>query len=371
MRILNLSSDSAILNPQSKPAKRMVKYGSLVEKYFIIVFAVQDQFVRLSDNVTAQGVSGHRLSALVKMYNLAKKSVRAGEVDVITVQDPFELALIGWLLAKKYKVGLNIQEHGDFFSAKYWRNENIKNFLRYYLGLYLLPRADSIRAVSQRIKNNLIQKLKISADKIIVVPVYVELSHAGAGSIPSIADRLKDKIIILTMARLVKQKNLPLLIRSFGSVSAKSPKAVMVIVGRGPEKNKLVSLVEELKLKEKVIFIDWTDDIYSYYELADIYALSSNYEGWGMVIIEAASCGLPIAMTDVGCAGEVVKNNINSLIVPIGDQEQLAQALSKLIDDRELGQKLGAAARGVILCLPDQEQTLKLYQDSWLRARRK
>jgi glycosyltransferase involved in cell wall biosynthesis len=201
-----------------------------------------------------------------------------------------------------------------------------------------------------------------------VVPVYVELNHPVADVAPSVADQLKGKIVILTMARLVKQKNLPLLIRSFGLMSAKSPQAVLVVVGCGPEKNKLVILVEKLKLQDKVIFIDWTDNVYSYYELADIYALSSNYEGWGMVIVEAASCDLPIVMTDVGCANEVVKNNVNGLIVPIGDQEKLTAALYRLAADKELREKLGANAKEAILALPDQEQTLTLYKESWLKA---
>ena len=234
-----------------------------------------------------------------------------------------------------------------------------------------MPQTDSIRVVSKRIKKTLIEKLHIEEEKIIVVPVFVELNHSVGGRILPLADELAGKTVILTMARLVKQKNLPLLVRAFSQVSVKFPLAVLLIIGRGPEKDTIVAEVEKSGLPGKIIFIDWTDDVYSYYELADIYALSSNYEGWGMVVIEAASCGLPIVMTDVGCANEVVKNDESGLIVPIGAEEKLAQALIRLAENRELREKLGAGARQAILNLPDQQKTLELYRDSWFKALKK
>ncbi|MFA6525922.1 MAG: glycosyltransferase family 4 protein [Candidatus Buchananbacteria bacterium] len=371
MKILNLSSDKAIINPQSKPAMRMVKYGSIVEKYSIIVLASKDETVSLADNVIAYGVSGNRLSALFKMYRLAKKIIEEKDADVITSQDPFEMAMIGLILSRKHGIGLNIQEHGDFFSAKFWRNENIKNFLRYYLGMFLIPKADSVRAVSERIKNNLIKNLHVEERKITVVPVYVELNRPEVSGVAEIAEKLKGKTVIMTMARLVKQKNLPLMIRSFSDLAEKSSETVLLIIGKGPEKEKLKNLAKDLKQEDRIIFIDWTDDIYSYYDLADIYALSSNYEGWGMVIIEAASCGLPIVITDVGCANEVIKNNESGLIIPIGDREKMASAMSKLISSKELRDTLGATAKKAIINLPDQQRTLELYSESWQKAIKK
>lgn len=368
MRILNLSTDSGILKPESKSAKRMIKYGAMVDSYAIIVFAAKDQVVRLSDKVMVSGVGGNRLLAMAKMFFLADKLIKENKIDVITSQDPFELALFGLALARWHHIGLNIQEHGDFFSAKYWRNENIKNFCRYYLGFFTLPRADSVRAVSERIKKNLISKLRVREERIVVVPVFVDLKHEAVKNPISLPAGLENKTVILTMARLVKQKNLPLLLKSFNDVQAVAPETVLVIVGRGREKDKLVELTAELKLQDKVIFIDWTQDIYSYYEAANIYALSSNYEGWGMVIIEAASCGLPVVMTDVGCANEVIKDGESGLIVPIDDQGKLSAALIEMINNKELRAKVGANAQEAILKLPDQAQTLELYFKSWRKA---
>lgn len=365
MKILNLSGDSAILNPESKPAKRIIKYGTAVEMYRVVVFNRITKTSVLSNNTIVHGVGGLRFIALIKMYFLAAKICREHKIDVITTQDPFELALIGYLLKLRYRVALNIQEHGDFFSATYWRNENIKNFIRYYVGGYLLPQADSIRVVSQRIKNNLISKFNIDESKIVVVSVYVKLDRPMSESILSLADRLKDRTVILTMARLVKQKNIPLLISAFDLVVKKIPNAVLLIVGQGPEKNILVEQVEQLNLANKVIFCDWAENVDDYYRLADLYALSSNYEGWAMVIIEAASHGLPIVMTDVGCAGEVIKDGINGLVIPIGDKDALSNSLISLIEDKELRQKMSDGARNAIVSLGDEQNNLQQYLASW------
>jgi glycosyltransferase involved in cell wall biosynthesis len=141
--------------------------------------------------------------------------------------------------------------------------------------------------------------------------------------------------------------------------------AILVIVGSGSEKYKIKNLAFELGLSNKIEFFDWTDDVYTWYMTADAYVLSSNYEGWGMVIIEAASCGLPIIMTDVGCAGEVIKAGENGVIVPIGDEEKFSDAMARIIEDENFRKKVAANAHLVLSTLPTKKETLSLYRNSW------
>jgi glycosyltransferase involved in cell wall biosynthesis len=118
-------------------------------------------------------------------------------------------------------------------------------------------------------------------------------------------------------------------------------------------------------LSDKVEFFNWTDDVYAWYKIADAYVLSSNYEGWALVIIEAASCGLPIIMTDVGCAGEVIKDRESGLVLPLNNEEKLTEAMSMIIEDKELREKIGENARLISLTLPTKAETLILYKKSW------
>lgn len=377
MKILNLSLDNSILNKNSHSSKRIVEYGELVEKYTVIVSHNENKIVDLSEKTKVYGIKllqipmiVSRLFALLQIYKLASKLVKSKKYSVITIQDPFELGLVGLLIAKKYKIGLNIQEHGDFFSQKYWRNENIINFIRYYLGKFVIKKADSVRVVSKRIENNLIEKLNIKKEKIVNMPVYTELKNKDCfyQSQKKEINNNANKIIFLWAGRFVKQKNLPMLIMAFSNVLKKYPNLILRIIGSGLEKKKIIELIKKNNIKNNIEIFDWIDDIDIEYDKADAYILSSNYEGWGRVIIEAASHGLPSIMTDVGCAGEIIKDSENGIIIPVGNQKKLEEAMIKLIKDEYLRNKLGKNALQTVVKLPSKEQILKLYKKSWKKS---
>ena len=366
MRVLNLSLDSSILDKNSVSAKRILEYGELVEKYFVVVPSKENKKLDLSDKVRVYGSGGNnRVSQLFNIYKKSKEIVKQKKCDVITAQDPFEVGLIGLLLSRKFKIGLNIQEHGDFFSQKYWRQERLLHFFRYFLGIFIIKRADSIRVVSQRIKKYLVENLKIKADKIIVVPVYTKLADIKK------SDKNKNsEFTFFNLGRFVKQKNLPLLLSAFARVVKKYPHAKLLLIGKGPEEKLLKKMCSELQIEPRVEFLDWVDNIYDYYSRVDAYVLPSNYEGWGRVIIEAAISRLPIIMTDVGCAGEVVVNEESALISQVDNLYKLAQNMILAIENRGLRERLARNAFNSINQLPNKQKTFELYKKSWKLAKK-
>ena len=366
MRVLNLSLDSSILDKNSISAKRILDYGELVEKYFIITPCEEDKNLDLSGKIRVYGSGGNnRISRLFNIYKKSKKIIKQKKCDVITAQDPFEVGLIGLLLSRKFKIGLNVQEHGDFFSQKYWRQERLLHFFRYFLGIFIIKKADSIRVVSQRIKNYLVKNLKIKADKIIVVPVYTESVKLEKPQ----AEAKKD-FIFLNLGRFVRQKNLPLLLKAFARVVKKYSHAKLLLIGKGPEEKLLKNICFDLQIESRVEFLDWVNNIYDYYSKADVYVLSSNYEGWGRVIIEAAIARLPIIMTDVGCAGEVVINEESALISPVDNIDELAHNMTRVIENQGLREKLTRNAFDALNMPPSKKKTLELYKKSWELARK-
>ncbi len=362
MRVLNLSLDASLFAKNSNTAQRLCNYGELSEKYFVVAPGRDAIIVDLSERVRAFASGGtNRAVQLFNMYRIAAKIIRQEKCDLITAQDPFEIGLIGLLLAKRCKIGLNVQEHGDFFSQPYWRRERILHFCRYYIGLYVIKKAESVRVVSRRIKKHLVEKLKINPDKIITVPVYTDL---GALKKVARADRGND-FVFLNIGRFVKQKNLPLLLRAFARVRTEDPRAKLILAGRGPEADNLKKIRARLKLEDAVRIAGWLDDASEYYRQADAYVLSSNYEGWGRVIIEAAACGLPIVMTDTGCADEVLLNEKSALISPVNNAEKLAQNMLRLIKDNGLRKKIADSALSALENLPSKQENLELYKKSW------
>jgi len=69
-------------------------------------------------------------------------------------------------------------------------------------------------------------------------------------------------------------------------------------------------------------------------------------------------------MTDVGCAGEVIKNNESGIVIPIGDKNALTRAMINLIDDADLRQRLGQGAKKAVSCLPGKEENLQMYKQA-------
>lgn len=96
--------------------------------------------------------------------------------------------------------------------------------------------------------------------------------------------------------------------------------------------------------------------------------LSSDSEGWGLVIFEAASYALPILMTDVGCAGEFIHDGGNGLVVPPRKQKAFEAGMIKLRADAKSRASLGKAAEGSLAALPSREELIQKYVASWRKA---
>ena len=371
MKILTIGFDKDLFKKGSIPQMRHVSYGALVEEMHIIFFASKKlgfEKQKINENVWVYPTnSSSKIGFFVDAYNLGKKILRGKrEKWLISAQDPFEAGLVGYLLKKRCRVPLQIQEHGDFFSAPYWRKESFLNLIKYYLGSFLITKADGVRVVSDCIKKTLINK-GVSEEKIIKVHVRTDLDYWFTQKPKvNLHDMYpKSDSIVLTAARLVKQKNLTLLIHAFKKVIAKHPRSLLFIVGQGPLEENLKKLTDDLQIKGQVIFLPWTDDVLSYFKTADIYALSSNYEGWGRVVIEAAAAKLPIVMTNVGCAGEVIENKKSGIVVPIDDCEAFSKALIDTIENRNFANTFSQNAFEKIKSLPTEKEILSLYKKGW------
>jgi glycosyltransferase involved in cell wall biosynthesis len=355
MKVLNVGLDSSILDKNSNLAHRAVKYGALVDRYTIVVPANREQVVDLSDNSQVIAISGKcKIFAFLKIYQISKNNLNHEKYDLITVQDQYYLALLCWFLAKKFRIGLEIQVHGI---EKY-------SGLRKVIAHYVLPKADAVRTVSGRLKDRLLNMFGINETKITVVPVYVNTKNV----ITKQSYQLKEKIILLTVCRLVPVKNIVMQLQTIANLLKDNLPIELWIVGDGPEKEDLQAVVKNLKIENQVKFWGWQKNPEDFYNQADIFLLTSYSEGWPLVIVESAQRGLPIIMTDVGSAGELVINDVSGLVVPIGDVDALTKALKNLINDEKLREKLGTTVKEKANELLSWEKTLELYKLSWDKA---
>lgn len=155
--------------------------------------------------------------------------------------------------------------------------------------------------------------------------------------------------VIGCVSRLHVDKDIPNLIRAFKIVVDQSHLEIgLVVVGEGQERARIESLTNELQLGDSVQLVGVQDDIVNWLNTFDAFVLPSRREGVPLSLMEAMSCGLPVVATDVGGVSEVLDSE-SGLLVPREDPDQLAASMLTLLQDPDLGNRLGRNARGRIV----------------------
>jgi glycosyltransferase involved in cell wall biosynthesis len=160
---------------------------------------------------------------------------------------------------------------------------------------------------------------------------------------PEIERPVRDRVRIVSVGRLAYQKNFELLVRASALVDHAS--FDLQILGDGPDRETLQVLIDELDLHSNVTLVGEVTDVVNRLAEADIFALSSRFEGLPISVLEAMSAGLPIVSTNVDGLCELVDDGASGLLVGLDDPPRLAAALSRLVDDRDLRVAMGKAGR--------------------------
>lgn len=153
-----------------------------------------------------------------------------------------------------------------------------------------------------------------------------------------------EKKYIISVARLKEQKNQKMLIDVFSRFSKHYPEYELYIYGEGELRQDLEQQIRILNLSEKVFLPGTTNDIFHKIREADIFVLSSNFEGMPNTLIEAMCIGIPCISTKVSGATDLITNYENGILVDVGNDDQMLEALLKLAQDEELRRKLGHKA---------------------------
>ena len=173
----------------------------------------------------------------------------------------------------------------------------------------------------------------------------------------------EEDVLFVCVARFAAQKNHALLINAFAKGPASDPKAHLVLAGQGVLRTQLQVRVNQLGLTSRVHFLGLRTDVPDVLGAADVFALSSDYEGNPLSVIEAMAAGLPIVSTAVGGVPELLKNGREGFIVQPGDAEQLSAAMMTLLKDGDLRRTMGAAAATRAKEKFDVSAMVRAYED--------
>ncbi|MCS3749291.1 glycosyltransferase involved in cell wall biosynthesis [Salinibacter ruber] len=204
------------------------------------------------------------------------------------------------------------------------------------LARLIYPFADAITTASKGVRQDLLQATTLPSEKIETVynPVVtsdvfqrasetVEHPWFNQGSPP----------VILAAGRLSKQKNFSLLLRAFSKVREKR-EAHLVILGEGPLRSELEESARRLDIDTHVDLPGFVDNPYKYMAQASAFVLSSRWEGFGNVLVEAMACGCPVVSTDCPSGpAEILEGGAWGKLVPVGEVEPMEEAICEALEE--------------------------------------
>jgi len=261
--------------------------------------------------------SGGR-NVFVRLFRTLSLIIQEGKhVDLISVQDPFELGIIAYIVAMIYRKPLEVQDHGGFFDGEdpgepFW-------WLRRHMAMFLLRKTQLIRTVSP---GSLERLCRLGfGNKVVFIPIAAHERYEHVKRTP-------EKYHIITIGRLIPIKRHDLLIHAFSIFAKDKPEARLSILGDGPEKERLQRLIVDLNLSNRVSLLGNTDPLI-WLKKADCFVMPSRHEGWGVAAVEAASVGVPVVMTNTGCAQWLVSHK-RALVVDVDcSPRQLADMIDR------------------------------------------
>lgn len=248
------------------------------------------------------------------------------------------------------------------------------NRIRHTILKYAAVFGTTLVAVSNQIINHLYDYGVVKKDSVFLVRNGVDLNKfSPITNQHNTNNRLRNnegKIVIISVGRLVPIKGFDNLLYAYAQICKQTNKTMLLIVGDGPEMEKLSSLASNLGISERVEFLGQRDDMPELLSNSDIFALASLSEGLSCSIIEAMASGLPIVATHVGGNNELVKNDVNGFLVPDGNTNHLANKLMGLILNDEKRQKLSSMSHSIATQEFSTESMCNKYEELYASSLR-
>jgi len=151
--------------------------------------------------------------------------------------------------------------------------------------------------------------------------------------------------VIGMVSKLWEGKGHAFLIRAFKEIKKEKPQARLVIVGEGYLMESLKALVSQIELSDAVIFTGFLEDVPRVIATFDVAVLPSYFEGMGRVLLEAMAMEKPVVGTRVGGIPDLIEEGLNGYLVSPGNEKELASAVLKVLNDKDLALKMGHAGR--------------------------
>lgn len=311
-------------------ARKFQDYGDKV--LIITSFADEDEYVLPSDikrvNLEKEQDFGNRLKRNIRLIGKLRKIVKNDKPDI----------LIGFMQEPNFRVVLStmVLKTKSLISVRNDPNREYQGEIGRFVGKFILPMANGCVFQTAEARRWFPEKLE-KKSRII----YNEVAEAFFNT-----TYMPQKKIV-TLGRLKEQKNQKMLIEAFSKIAPEFPDREVYIYGKGPLENELKSLIEEKKLTHVVHLMGTTDDVAGVLKNAELFVLTSDYEGMPNALLEALAVGVPCISTDCPCGGPrmVIEQEKNGILISPNDTQELIVQMRRILSDNSLKERLSQNGR--------------------------
>jgi glycosyltransferase involved in cell wall biosynthesis len=261
-----------------------------------------------------------------------RRLLREENITVVNVHY-VTLAAITVILACKYSLTrrkLMLSFHGADLAAA----RNAKRIAR-LIWRFALAHVDAVVLCSGALAQEFVACFPSFRGKVMVVHNGIDqgrtVQDAREGRVP---DRLAGKRLILNVATLEWKKGQDVLIKAFAQIAAQFPEHILVLMGRSAgAKAKIDTLIDRLRLNNRVVIVENVphNDVLATMQQAELFVLPSRIEPFGIVILEAGLCGVPVVASRTGGITEIVKHEIDGILVEPENVDDLARAMRDVL----------------------------------------
>lgn len=192
--------------------------------------------------------------------------------------------------------------------------------------------------------------LGVDPERIRYVPNVIDLDRFTPTAVPD-----EDRVDIVFVGRLAPEKRIDVLLDALHLLRGRGVRPSTVIVGSGPDEDRLRARVEQLGLDDLVRFTGFEPEPRPWYHRGRMLVLPSEREGTPNVVLEAMACARPVVATTVGSVPELVGDRRTGCLVPVGDVDALADAIAFVLEDGERAEVMGIAGRGAVAAGHDRQ----------------
>lgn len=229
----------------------------------------------------------------------------------------------------------------------------------------ILDEARRVFAVSEEMAATLAQRVPRQAHKIELLRIGLPEPKASrsADEVRGELDAV-DRPLVLTVARLARQKALDVLLRAIAMID----EAVLAIVGDGPLEAELRSLARELAIADRVRFVGRREEVGDYLHAADVFALSSTWEARALAAQEAILAEVPVVSSAVGGMPELIIDRVSGLLVPPKDPKRLAKGIRELLESPDIARAYARRAKADLRSGYSDEAMLARVRSEYLET---